>query len=61
LAKKYTNETKEKPLEAVFCVRSVPRVYNKSQLPLLESLETAVKRLGGWFEMAAGRGFCGVK
>jgi hypothetical protein len=45
--------TKEKPLEAMFSVRSVPRLYNDGQLPLQKSLETAVTRVGGWCEMAA--------
>jgi hypothetical protein len=34
-------------LEAVFSVRSVPRLYNEDQLPLEESLETGVRRIGG--------------
>jgi hypothetical protein len=33
-------------------VRSVSRLYNKGQMPL-ESLETAVRRVGGWCEVAA--------
>jgi hypothetical protein len=40
-------------LEAVFSVRSIPRLYNEEQLRLRESLETAVRRVGGCFEMAA--------
>jgi hypothetical protein len=38
---------------AVFSVRSVPRLYAGDQLPLRQSLETAVRRVGGWCEMAA--------
>jgi hypothetical protein len=41
-------------------VRSVPRLCNKDQLPLRDSLEKAVRRVGGWCEMAAslpGRDF----
>jgi hypothetical protein len=37
--------TIEELLEAVFCVRSVPRLYNVGHLPLEESLETAVRRI----------------
>jgi hypothetical protein len=32
---------------------SVPRLYNEEQLRLSRSLETAVRRVGGWCEMAA--------
>jgi hypothetical protein len=32
---------------------SVPRLHNEEQLRLGESLETAVRRAGGWCEMAA--------
>jgi hypothetical protein len=31
-------------MEAVFYVRSVPRLYNEGQLPLRESLEMRVRR-----------------
>jgi hypothetical protein len=41
-----THATTEELLEAVFSVRSVPSLYNKGQLPLEVSLETAVKRIG---------------
>jgi hypothetical protein len=34
-------------------MRSVPRLYNVEQLRLRESLETAVRRVGDWCEMAA--------
>jgi hypothetical protein len=30
---------------------SVPRIYNEEQLRLRESLETAVRIVGGWCEM----------
>jgi hypothetical protein len=40
-------------LEAVFSVRSVPTLYNEDNLPLRDSPETAVKRIGIWCEMAA--------
>jgi hypothetical protein len=40
-------------LEAVLSVRCVPRLYNEGQLPLEESLKTAVRRVRGWCEMAA--------
>jgi hypothetical protein len=42
-------------LEGMFSVRSVPMVYNEDELPLRESLETAVRRVGGWREMAASQ------
>jgi hypothetical protein len=51
-----THETIEELLEAVFSVRSVPRLYNEDQLPLRGSLETAVRRAGGWCELAASLG-----
>jgi hypothetical protein len=34
-------------------VWSVPRLYNEDQLPLRQSLETIVRRVGSWCEMAA--------
>jgi hypothetical protein len=40
-------------LDAMFSARSVPRPYNEEQLRLRESFETAVRRVGGWCEMAA--------
>jgi hypothetical protein len=43
----------EELLEDVFSVESVPRLYNEDQLPLRDSPETAVRRVGGWCEMAA--------
>jgi hypothetical protein len=48
-----THATREELLEAVFSVRFVPRLYNEGQLPLEESLETVVKRIGGCCETAA--------
>jgi hypothetical protein len=47
------HSTIEELLEALLSVRSVPKLYNEGQLPLEESLETAVRRVGGWCEMAA--------
>jgi hypothetical protein len=44
--------TIEELLEAVFSVRSMPRLYNEQQLRLRMSLEIAVRRVGGWCEMA---------
>jgi hypothetical protein len=41
-----THATVEEMLEAMFSVRSVPRLYNEVQLSLEESLETAVRRVG---------------
>jgi hypothetical protein len=43
----------EQLLEAVSSVRSVPMFSNEDQLSLRQSLETAVRRVGGWCEMAA--------
>jgi hypothetical protein len=40
----------------MFSVQSVPRLYNEGQLPLEGSLETAVRRVGDWCEMAANLG-----
>jgi hypothetical protein len=48
--------TKEEMLEAVFSVRSMPRLYTRAQLPLQKSLETAVGRVGGLGEMATSLG-----
>jgi hypothetical protein len=42
--------------EAVFSMRSVPKLYIEDQLRLRESLETAVRKVGGWCEMAASLG-----
>jgi hypothetical protein len=52
MAATYTHGTMNELLEVVFSVRSVPRLYNEGQLPL-ESHVTAVRRVGGWCEMAA--------
>jgi hypothetical protein len=35
-------------------MRFVPRLYVEDQLQLQGNLETAVRRVGGWCEMAAG-------
>jgi hypothetical protein len=40
-------------MEGTFSVRSVTRVDNEDQLPIQDSLGTAVRRVGGWCEMAA--------
>jgi hypothetical protein len=37
-------------------MRSVPKLYKEEQLRLRESLETVVRRGGGWCEMAASLG-----
>jgi hypothetical protein len=42
-------------------MQSVPRLYNEEQLRLQESLETAVRKVGGWFLMAASLGVSGVE
>jgi hypothetical protein len=43
-------------LEVIFSMPSVPRPYNEEQLRLRESLETAVRKVGSWCEMAASLG-----
>jgi hypothetical protein len=45
----------------MFSMRSVPRLYNEEQLRLLESLEMAVRRVGGWCQMAASLGISRVE
>jgi hypothetical protein len=40
-------------MEEKFSVRAVPRLYNEYQPSLGDSLETAVRRVGGWCEVAA--------
>jgi hypothetical protein len=40
-----THAMTEELLEALFSVRSVPRLYNEDQLPLEQSLETPVRRV----------------
>jgi hypothetical protein len=37
----------------MFSVPSVARLYKEDQLPLRESPETVVRRVGGWCELAA--------
>jgi hypothetical protein len=54
MATKVSHETTEM-LEAVFSVRSMPKLYIERQLPL-EDFETAVGRVGGWCYMAASLG-----
>jgi hypothetical protein len=51
-----THATTDEQLEAVFSVRPVPSLYNEEKLRLRENLETAVRRVGGWCEMAASLG-----
>jgi hypothetical protein len=48
-----TDWTIEELFKAVFSVRPVLGLYKEGQLPLRERLETAVRRVGGWCEMAA--------
>jgi hypothetical protein len=43
-------------LEVMFSMQSMPRLYNEGQLPLEESLEMAVRRALGWYEIAASLG-----
>jgi hypothetical protein len=42
-----TSPTIEELLEAVFSVQSVLRLYNNDHLPSRDSLEAAVRRVGG--------------
>jgi hypothetical protein len=53
--------TIEDLLEVAFCVQSMLRLYNEGQLPLEESFEAAVRRVGGWCEMAASLVVSGVE
>jgi hypothetical protein len=53
MAAKDTQETIEELLEAVFSVRSVPRLYIEEQLRLRERLEPAVRRVGVRYEKVA--------
>jgi hypothetical protein len=51
-------DTTDELWESVFSVRSVPRLYNEANcyyesVGSLKSLETAIRRLGGWCEMVA--------
>jgi hypothetical protein len=39
-------------MEAAFSVRSAPGLYNEDLLPLRDSLEAAVRRVGRWPEIA---------
>jgi hypothetical protein len=50
----------EELLEVAFSVWTMPRLYKEGQLPLEESLETAVRRVGVWYMMATGLEVCGV-
>jgi hypothetical protein len=50
-----TNRTIYELLKAVFSVRSVPMLCYEGQLLSEYSLETIVRRVGGWCEMAASR------
>jgi hypothetical protein len=50
-----THATTEELLESVSSLPSIPRLYNKGELPLEESLETAI-RIGGWCEMPTNLG-----
>jgi hypothetical protein len=57
-----TNATVEELLEAVFSAPSVAKLYNESHLALEETIETAVRIVGGWCEMAASlRSVSGVE
>jgi hypothetical protein len=52
MSSKDKDATIEELLEAMFSVRSVPRLYNEEQLQLRMNLETVVRRVEGWSEMA---------
>jgi hypothetical protein len=51
-----THATIEELLEAVFSMQSVPWLCNEGQMPLEKSLEMAVRRAEGWYEMATSLG-----
>jgi hypothetical protein len=53
----------EEMLRAVFSVQSVPRLYNEVHCHKMRvlSLETAMRRVGGWCEMAASLEVSGVE
>jgi hypothetical protein len=53
-----THATIEELFEAMFSVRSVPSTYNEDQMPLRKSLETVVRRVGRWCEIAASLQGC---
>jgi hypothetical protein len=55
-----SDATIEELLEAAFSMWSVPRLYNEEQLRLRECLETAVRRVECWCEMAAILGVSGL-
>jgi hypothetical protein len=55
-----THPITEELLEMVFSVRSMPRLYNKGQLPLEENLEMAVRTVGGWSDVVTHLGVNGV-
>jgi hypothetical protein len=50
-----THATIEELLDAVFSVWSVPKPYTEDQLPLRESPETEIRRVGGWCEITASQ------
>jgi hypothetical protein len=56
MASTNTHATIEEPFEAVFSIQSVPRLYKEGQVPLEEILETTVRRVVGWYEIATRLG-----
>jgi hypothetical protein len=56
-----THATIEELSEEEFSVRSVPRLYNEGRLPLEESPETIVRRVGDWCQMTASLGVSRVE
>jgi hypothetical protein len=50
--------TTEELLKAQFSVRFTSGLYNEDQLSSRDSNETAVRRVGGWCEMAASLRGC---
>jgi hypothetical protein len=54
MTKTDTHATIDELLEELFPVRSVPILYN--ELPLQDSLQTAVRRIRSWCQMAASLG-----
>jgi hypothetical protein len=49
----WRHPTIEELLAALFSVRTVPSLYNEDHLSLREGLETVVKRVCGWCQVAA--------
>jgi hypothetical protein len=49
-----THATREKLLEGMFSVRSVPMLYNEDQLPLQELRKSSVEKKNLWWWVSRG-------